>query len=201
MRILYFIFCFCVTAYSFFLNKNLGSVSRASADTSLSSEHKEPAITLGKYNVYAIDGSIEQPDSIKVTDSDIFLFDISRGWGNGKHPTTELCLNFILDNLKKDMLLLDYGTGSGILSILGAKMGARSCIGVEVDNDSLIAAIENCKSNQVDDRVRILHTSEIYAGANLFPLADLTVANILPVRPFNSFTILYSSHLIDVLLF
>ena len=47
----------------------------------------------------------------------------------GAHPTTKLCLDFIIDHVKPGDKVLDYGTGSGILSIMAAKLGASKCIG------------------------------------------------------------------------
>ena len=84
------------------------------------------------------------------------------------------------DNVKDKDIFLDYGCGSGILSILAAKLGAIKCLGVDIDEDSLSAAITNAKLNNVSNILEIIHTKTVYIGDNSHALADVTVANILP---------------------
>jgi ribosomal protein L11 methylase PrmA len=110
----------------------------------------------------------------------VALLDTKSGWGDGTHPTTKLCLDFITQNIKGNEILLDYGTGSGILSIVAAKLGAKHCIAVDIDEDTLEAAQKNAGINHVKDSIQIVHTKSVYIGDNSFPLADITVANILP---------------------
>lgn len=110
----------------------------------------------------------------------MILSDTNSGWGNGKHPTTQLCLKFIRENVKKDVSFLDYGTGSGILSIMAAKLGASRVLAVDVDYECIRAAEQNMITNGVQDKVQVVHTREIYVGDTRFPASDVTVANILP---------------------
>jgi ribosomal protein L11 methyltransferase len=112
----------------------------------------------------------------------IRLIDVGSGWGNGAHPTTKLCMDFIMRAIQKGDKLLDYGTGSGILSIAAAKLGASHCIAVDIDEDTLIAAEMNGKINGVSDILDVVHTRSVYVGEDRFPISDVTVANILPVR-------------------
>lgn len=106
--------------------------------------------------------------------------DTSKGWGSGSHPTTRLCLDFITENVSTGMKVLDYGTGSGVLSIYAALSGASICYGVDVDEDSLITAKSNVKLNNVEGIVKLVHTSTMYLGDENIPLFDVAIANILP---------------------
>jgi ribosomal protein L11 methyltransferase len=118
-------------------------------------------------------------DNNKEGENVIKLNNIGSGWGSGSHPTTFLCLEFLREKLSPGMKFLDYGTGSGILSIYAAKLGATKCIGVDVDEAALASAAANCKLNSVDNIVDIIHTKEVYVGDTTFPMCDITVANIL----------------------
>lgn len=115
----------------------------------------------------------------------IRLMDVGSGWGNGAHPTTKLCLNFILKSITKGDKVLDYGTGSGILSIAAAKLGASHCVAVDIDEDTLIAAEINGRVNGVSDILDVVHTRSVYVGEDRFPISEVTVANILPVSQRN----------------
>lgn len=123
-----------------------------------------------------LEGVVPTPDNV------IRLMDVGSGWGNGAHPTTKLCLNFILKAVTKGDKVLDYGTGSGILSIAAAKLGASHCVAVDIDEDTLIAAEINGRVNGVSDVLDVVHTRSVYVGEDRFPVSEVTVANILPVR-------------------
>lgn len=69
-------------------------------------------------------------------------------FGTGEHATTQLCCQAALGLVKPGMKILDFGTGSGILAILSAKLGASTVLGI--DNDSL--AIDNARENLVLNR-------------------------------------------------
>lgn len=127
----------------------------------------------------------------------IKLIDVKSGWGNGDHPTTQLCMRFVQQYVKFGDCFLDYGTGSGILSILAAKLGAKKCIAVDIDEDSLRAATTNAKLNQCDDVIDVVHTKLVYVGDDRFPQCDVTVANILPVSSFcEAFKICFTFHIL-----
>lgn len=112
----------------------------------------------------------------------IQLGEITSGWGNGAHPTTRLCLEFIAEHVQPGDKVLDYGTGSGVLSILAAKRGATKCVAVDIDEETLRAAEQNAQLNGVGDILDVVHTKHVYMGEDRFPICDVTVANILPVR-------------------
>ncbi|KAL7554259.1 hypothetical protein ACHAWF_017678 [Thalassiosira exigua] len=110
------------------------------------------------------------------------------GWGTGVHPTTRLCLEWIADSISHGDVLLDYGCGSGILSVAALHAGAARCVGVDVEAEALVAAGRNAALNGWDEgRFRGMHTREVLPREACPPSgADVCVANILVgqlVRP------------------
>jgi len=151
----------------------------ASSDDRATYDH---SASIGPYQIlsYNDDLLLQEDNDDLPADNTIRLVDIRSGWGNGAHPTTKLCLDFVLNKVSKDDLFLDYGCGSGILSILAAKLGASQCISVDIDEDSLSATRTNAALNGVVDVLQVVHTKEVYIGEGRQRLADVTVANILP---------------------
>ncbi len=96
-------------------------------------------------------------------------------FGTGIHPTTRLAASFIVDYFKPRMSFLDVGAGSGILSILAAKLGASKIVGVDIDRLSVEVARENARLNgvSIDFRMGDL-VNEIDEKF------DFVVANIVP---------------------
>ena len=70
-------------------------------------------------------------------------------FGTGSHPTTHLCLQWLDDNLRGGESVLDYGCGSGILTIAALKLGAGSAIGVDIDPQAIKASNDNAAQNEV----------------------------------------------------
>jgi ribosomal protein L11 methyltransferase len=84
--------------------------------------------------------------------------DITPGmaFGTGTHATTILCIRALGERLKKRGLsVLDVGTGSGILSIIAAKLRAKEVWGIDIDGVAVQNARENVKKNDVSDIVKI----------------------------------------------
>ena len=95
------------------------------------------------------------------------------GFGVGTHPTTQLCLGWLETNLIVGKSLLDYGSGSGILSIAGKKLGAGYTTGIEIDPK----AIDNAKKNVLLNNLEIqYHDSDEQLLGQVF---DNVIANIL----------------------
>jgi ribosomal protein L11 methyltransferase len=80
-------------------------------------------------------------------------------FGTGLHPTTRLCLQELEKHLKPGLAVLDVGTGSGILAIAAAKLGATSVLAIDADPAAVDVARENVARNQVGDRVQVRHGS------------------------------------------
>ncbi len=76
-------------------------------------------------------------------------------FGTGTHESTQLCLE-VLERLPlTGRTVLDIGTGSGILAIAAAKLGAESVLACDIDPAALQLARANCCRNRVDRRVRL----------------------------------------------
>lgn len=104
--------------------------------------------------------------------------DPGQAFGTGQHPTTRLCLQWLIDqadNLPANVI--DYGCGSGVLAIAAAKLGARRVIATDIDPLSLTATADNAIDNGVPDQVVVIPPS----GLTSQP-AELLLANIL-LRP------------------
>ncbi len=103
--------------------------------------------------------------------------DITPGmaFGTGTHATTILCIQALEASLKKKGLsVLDVGTGSGILAIIAAKLGAKEVWGMDIDGVAVENARENVKKNRVSGIVRIRKGS--FGGFE--KRFDVTAANI-----------------------
>ncbi len=84
----------------------------------------------------------------------LVIIDPSTGFGTGHHETTRLCLRLMQDDgVAPDAI--DVGTGSGVLAIAAAKLGARSVLAFDEDPEALRNARENVVRNQVSDRVTL----------------------------------------------
>jgi len=107
------------------------------------------------------------------------MLDPGLAFGTGTHPTTALCLTW-LDGLDlTGKTVVDFGCGSGILSLAALKLGAEKVICIDIDPQALQASLENAKRNQVEERL------ELYLPKDQPKLkADVVVANILagPLR-------------------
>lgn len=126
------------------------------------------------------DGSIHDVYDSSDTDS-IKLINCQSGWGNGVHPTTLLCLDYIDRYVGVGDNVLDYGCGSGILSIYAVKgKKASKCYAIDVDDEVLQAANDNVSLNKCMDVIHVTHTKDIFVGDVDLPIFDVTVANILP---------------------
>ena len=82
-------------------------------------------------------------------DTDVIIkMDPGMAFGTGTHETTRLCLALMEKHLKPDMTLMDMGTGSGILAIYGAKMGATKIDAYDIDPVAVRVAKENFKEKK-----------------------------------------------------
>lgn len=87
----------------------------------------------------------ESPDSNAIN----LRLDPGLAFGTGSHPTTHLCLQWLDNNLKGGESVLDYGCGSGILTIAALKVGAGSATGVDIDPQAIRASNDNAVQNDV----------------------------------------------------
>ena len=88
--------------------------------------------------------SIDEGETRKVLE-----IDPAASFGTGQHNTTQLCLELLEDNIQDGCKLLDLGCGSGILSIAGILLGAKSACAVDIDENSVRIAAENALKNNI----------------------------------------------------
>lgn len=111
-------------------------------------------------------------------DEAVVVMDPETAFGSGEHGSTRAALRLLSDCLVPGQLVLDLGSGSGILSIGAVRLGARRAIGIEVDDEALPVAVRNAAVNGVADRAQFM----VGDAAELAPLlgpADLLMSNIL----------------------
>ncbi len=108
----------------------------------------------------------------------VIELDPGMAFGTGLHPTTQMCLAALETYLKPDMRVLDLGTGSGILAIGAAKLGAGSIVAVDNDPLAVKVAQENARVNRVDTMIQVGCGSLDEAAAH-DTTYDLIVVNIL----------------------
>ncbi len=106
------------------------------------------------------------------------IIDIDPGmaFGTGNHPTTMLCILALQDYIKGGETVLDMGTGSGILAMAAAKLGAAKVVGLDIDTVAVEVASENVKRIGMEDVIEIRRGE---SPAEFEGQADVVVANIL----------------------
>ena len=90
-------------------------------------------------------------EEVKPEDRDKMIIHIDPGtaFGTGMHETTQLCIRQLKKYVTKDTELLDVGTGSGILSIIALKLGARHAVGTDLDPCAVPAVEDNKEVNGI----------------------------------------------------
>ena len=117
-----------------------------------------------------------QPRPPSPGDSIPLLIDPGLGCGTGTHATTYLCLQFLVELIRPGAAVLDVGTGSGVLAIAAALLGASEVLAVDTDPEALGNAASNIALNSASEIVALrLGSIELAAGRRF----DLVLANIL----------------------
>jgi ribosomal protein L11 methyltransferase len=117
-------------------------------------------------------------DRPSVPDAVVVFIRPSTGFGTGHHASTRLCLHELQRLDPAGRSVIDVGTGSGVLAIAAAKLGAAAVAAFDCDPEALANARENAETSGVADRV-VLHVADLSDAATL-PLApaDLVFANL-----------------------
>lgn len=110
------------------------------------------------------------------TDELIIELDPGMAFGTGTHPTTVMCLQGLEKVIKEGDTVVDIGTGSGVLSIGAALLGAKNVHALDLDEVAVRSAQENVALNKVDDKVAVFHGNLL---DTVKEPADVVVANIL----------------------
>ena len=108
----------------------------------------------------------------------VIRLDPGMAFGTGLHPTTRMCLQLLEEHVRRGDRVLDFGCGSGILSIAAALLGAARVLALDVDSVAVRVAGENARRNRVARRITVsLGSVETDPTLPQAPF-DLIVANI-----------------------
>ena len=125
-------------------------------------------------------------EEVKPEDADKKVLHIDPGtaFGTGMHETTQLCIRQIRKYLTKDTVLLDVGTGSGILGIISLMYGGKRVVGTDLDSCAVPAVEENLAANGIPAEKFELMIGNIITDPEVqdkvgYHCYDIVVANIL----------------------
>lgn len=116
---------------------------------------------------------IPEPNAVNI------LLDPGMAFGTGTHPTTAMCLRWIDTNPPTGKTVVDFGCGSGILGIAALLFDAKHVIGIDIDQQALVATKDNADRNNVGDKFSLFLPSQQPETQ-----VDLVLANVLagPLR-------------------
>jgi ribosomal protein L11 methyltransferase len=130
--------------------------------------------------LWVVPGNMEIPSEFRSSPLHPFTpspvpvhLDPGLAFGTGTHPTTALCLEWLDGADLHGKRIIDYGCGSGILAIAALKLGAEHAVGVDIDEQALIASKNNATQNGVSNQLGLQPISEP------LPQVDILLANIL----------------------
>ncbi|WP_333871384.1 50S ribosomal protein L11 methyltransferase [Desulforamulus putei] len=106
----------------------------------------------------------------------VLELDPGMAFGCGNHPTTTMCMEFLEGIIKGGEMVADVGTGTGILAITAAKLGAARVLAVDLDEVAVKVARENVQLNHVQDKVEVLHGNLL---DQVNRPVDIVIANIV----------------------
>lgn len=132
------------------------------------------------YKPFHISGSVVIKPSWEEYDKQeneiVIELDPGMAFGTGTHETTRLCSQFLEQYVKNGDTVIDVGCGTGILSIIAVKLGAKHAEAVDIDDVAARVSRENCEINGVTDSINVRKG----VLADIEPQkADIVVANII----------------------
>lgn len=136
--------------------------------------------------VHIDDSLVIQPAWVEYEKKDnekIITLDSGAAFGTGTHETTSQCAKMLKKYIKENTSLLDIGTGSGILAIIGAACGAKNIVATDIDS----VAVETAKIN--------------IAKNNASDICDVRCGNLLECVNDEQFDIITANIIVDVLLY
>lgn len=124
--------------------------------------------------------TVEEEDQGKM----VLHIDPGTAFGTGMHETTQLCIRQLKKYVTPDTVLLDVGTGSGILGILSLMFGAQRVVGTDLDICAVEAVRENLESNHIDPEKFEMMIGNIITEKEIqdrvgYGCYDIVAANIL----------------------
>ncbi len=140
------------------------------------------------FHQFTIDDVLVIPswEEVQEEDKDKMILHIDPGtaFGTGMHDTTQLCIRQLRKYITPETVLLDVGTGSGILAILSLMFGAKKAIGTDLDPCAIDAVADNCQNNGISPEQFELLIGNIITEKEVqdkvgYECYDIVVANIL----------------------
>ena len=140
------------------------------------------------FHQFTIDDVLVIPSWENVQEEDkgkmILHIDPGTAFGTGMHDTTQLCIRQLRKFITPDTVLLDVGTGSGILAILSLMFGARKAVGTDLDPCAVDAVRENMEANGISPEDFTMMIGNIITDQEVqdkvgYECYDIVVANIL----------------------
>ncbi|MCJ8006883.1 50S ribosomal protein L11 methyltransferase [Lederbergia wuyishanensis] len=110
------------------------------------------------------------------SDELIIELDPGMAFGTGTHPTTVMCIQALEKTVQKGQHIIDVGTGSGVLSIAAALLGAKNVLALDLDEVAVKSAKQNIEINNVSEQIEV-RKGNLLEGIE--DKADIVVANIL----------------------
>ena len=107
----------------------------------------------------------------------VIELDPGMAFGTGTHPTTRLCLKLLQEIITPQTKMLDVGTGSGILTLAGAKLGAKKVCAMDIDPVAVKVALDNIKRNRMEGLIDVYESNLLERP--LDSKFNLVVANII----------------------
>jgi ribosomal protein L11 methyltransferase len=114
-------------------------------------------------------------------DATAIVIDPGRAFGTGAHPTTQLCVELMLR--LEPASVVDFGCGSGVLSIVAAKLGFAPVIALDADENAVAATIANAAANGVEIDARQADVLDGEAPATQIAVANITRTSVEALAP------------------
>jgi len=119
-----------------------------------------------------------EPDALRLIDAGAF--------GTGLHPTTALCLEALDEavSIARPDVMLDVGTGSGVLALAALMLGVPRAVGVDIDDEALRVAAENARINAMSERLGLERGGpDTVSGTWPLVLANVLAAPLIEMAP------------------
>jgi ribosomal protein L11 methyltransferase len=123
-----------------------------------------------------------EPYELQEGDVPLYL-DPGMAFGTGTHPTTSLCLRKLEQVVKPGHRVLDVGTGSGILAIGSARLGAEQVVAIDIDPVAVKVAKENAERNGVRLDIRTGTIDQVEAEEYDVVIANIIASIIIDILP------------------
>jgi ribosomal protein L11 methyltransferase len=134
-------------------------------------------VRIGRLRIVPADSQAE-PGDIRLRDAAAF--------GTGLHPTTALCLEALEEavDVACPEVVLDVGTGSGVLALGALRMGVRRAVGIDIDAEALAVAAENARLNALGERLQLIRGGpDAVAGTWPLIVANVLAAPLIEMAP------------------